>query len=172
MFLSDVQFAVARHINDQPWFRDQSPPIEAVPANDAVLVQKQAATLQRLGIGVLVYALGGDFEHHSSAILRYKGAQFGARVRENVGRNRSVTGSRQPAEEVAEQVAAALHLFTPMAPDGRVLTGAGVIVKGIAPGEDEPGINAWDVLFEIAGDLRVSATRRAFSSVGEPLPEV
>ena len=161
MFQTEVQRAVTRYLQGQTFFATE-PGIPVVAQNDVDLLSKMAAAIGSLGIVVLVAPLGGKYGHENTNAPYFDPARFTVRVRENIQVNRSLTGSGQPADYVAEVCAQLLKHYVPVSESGQPLSGGGIIVTAINPGDDDKGIYAFDCLFELAGALAHEPVRREF----------
>lgn len=170
MFLTEVQQAVARYLGSHAFFvgRGGQKPIPVMAANDKSLAAKAAQSMGKMGLCVIVAPLGGDFNNSSSSTPFLSPARFTCRVRENQMVNRSGSGTGQPGDYVAEVCAQLLQHYSPLDPSGDRLGGGGVVLTGISPGEDEPGITAWDLIWTYDGGITDAAVRRDFTAT--PLP--
>jgi len=173
MFITQVQQSVQRFLSDHPFFKGEGNqiPIPVFAANDKNLIRLAQQSMGRIsGICVIVAGLGGDYSSHDGGEPYFDPARFTCRVRENPQTNRgSNTGSGMPADYVAEVCAQVLKNHRPTAIDGTTyLTGSGIICTGISPGEDEPGIIAFDMVFTCDGGVRHDPVRLDFAN--SPLP--
>ena len=171
MFLTEVQQAIARYLNAHAFFKGDGsqPAIPVFAANDRALISKAKQSTGMLGICVIVAPLGGDFADTSARTPMLVPARFTCRVRENQTMNRGASGTGQPADYVAEVIGFLLQHHRPLAADGvTYLGGGGVVLTGISPGEDEPGVTAWDLIWTYDGGVSTDPVRRDFST--SPLP--
>ncbi len=171
MFLTEVQQSVTRYLSAHEFFAgtDGERAISVISANDKSLITKAEQAILSMGLCVIVAPLGGDYAAHSADCLYFEPARFTCRIRENQQTNRGSSGTKQPADYVAEVCAMLLKNYRPTGPDGTTfLTGSGILCNGIAPGEDEKGITAWDMVFTCDGGVRTEPVRQDFTTT--PLP--
>jgi len=171
MFLTQVQQSVTRYLSEHVFFAG-SGEVKGIPviaANDKALATKAAGAMAKLGLCVIVVPLGGDFDNKSASIPYISPGRFTCRVRENQTVNRGASGTGQPGDYVAEVIALLLQHYRPYAIDGTTaLGGGGIVLEGIAPGEDEPGLTAWDLIWSYAGGVSHEPVRLDFGA--DPLP--
>ncbi|MES2705127.1 MAG: hypothetical protein V4726_00860 [Verrucomicrobiota bacterium] len=166
MTLTQVQQAVVRYLSDDPFFRGTGAEkeIPVIAGNDKSLESRVKTGMGRFGICVIVYPLGGDFGAHSASTPYLSPGRYNCRVRENITLNRGSGGSGQPADYVAEVCALLLQHHKPTAEDGKALGGGGIVLKSIAADEDEPGISAWNLVWEYAAGVSHDPVRLNFAS--------
>ena len=171
MFLTQVQQSVQRLLAAHPFFAgdgDQQP-IPVLAGNDKALISKAAQSISKLGLCVIVYPLGGDYDNNSSMTPIFERARFTCRVRENQVMNRGASGTGQPGDYVAEVIGVILKNHKPLAADGETpLGGGGIVLDGLIEGEDMNNITAWDLVWNYSGGVTHEAVRRDFST--DPLP--
>jgi len=167
MFLTEVQQSVARYLSGHDFFA-ADPPIPVVAQNDKDLLPKMSAAVGTLGLAVMVAPLSGDHGLPEIPTPYYNGAKFVCRVRENIPINRTDTGTGQPADYVAEVCGCLLKNYVPLGTEGQTLTGGGIVLVAIQPGDDVPGITAWDLIFSLSGGLMHEPVRREFDTFPDP----
>lgn len=166
MTMTYIQQAVVRHLSGHPFFTGEhgARPIPVIAGNDKSLKSKAEVSMGKLGICVIVYPLGGDFGAQSAAVPYMNPARFNCRVRENMITNRSTGGTQQPADYVAEVCAQLLQHHVPRRLDGEPLGGGGIVLRAIAPDAEEPGIDAWNVVWEYSAGMAHEPVRLDFTS--------
>jgi len=165
MFLTHVQQAVTRYLAAAPFFAgsDGVLPITVLAGNDKGLAGKMNAAMGRMGVCVIVVPLGGTFGPKNTSYPCFSPGRFTCRVRENQTVNRAASGTGQPADYIAEQVASALHNYQPATRGGQALGGGGIVLEDLAVGEDETGITAWDVIWTYDGGVSHEPVRLDFT---------
>lgn len=175
MTLTLVQQSVVRHLSEHPFFsgtaEDGAKGIPVIAGNDKSLASKVETSMARLGLCVIVYPISGDFGNMNILTPYLQPARFNARVRENIVMNRSRSGTGQPADYVAEVCALLLQHHKPLAEDGITeLGGGGIVLTGIVADEDEPGINAWNLIFQYSAGVSHEPVRLDFGGSNQTPP--
>jgi len=170
MFFTNVQIAVTRYLASCDFFTgtDGLPSIPVIAGNDKGVLGKSKSAMGRLGLCVLVVPLGGDFAEGGGQSAFLNPGRFVCRVRENQIVNRGPGGCGDPGDYVAEVVAYLIKNYVPSTEDGTALGGGGIVLEGMSPGEDEPGITAWDVIWTFEGGISHTPLRGAYNATDLP----
>lgn len=172
MIMTYIQQAVVRYLSAHPFFAGEhgSRPIPVIAGNDKSLKAKAEASMGRLGLCVIVYPLGCDFGAQSASVPYMNPARFNCRVRENMITNRGSGGTQQSADYVAEVCAQLLQHHVPQRPDGQPMGGGGIVIRSIAPDAEEPGIDAWNVVWEYSAGMAHEPARLDFGTAPATSP--
>ena len=172
MFLTEVQRAIVRTLEAHEFIAgtggQRAIPVTASCDKD-FLSRMQSAVATLGGLAVAVKTKGGDFRTPELGQLYYEDCEFRVAVLENIPVTRSSTGTGQPADYVAEVIAAILHQEVLTDKEDAALSGSCLLCTGIKEQTAFEGLYGFEVVCTLSGGRSLEPERKDFTRAGAPV---